>query len=119
MARGLNNPKPERKPRVSTSWPVLKIARGPGTVQNASGATIPDATVTLVNQATQIDSLEAQELSVRLPKDWKATEVRARLLTATVSQEISVSIAGDSASVKVPARQPVRIYRASPAVRKS
>jgi hypothetical protein len=52
-------------------------------------------------------SVEAKELSITLPKGWNPAEVTARLLTTGEPQPAHMTITGQTATVQVPARQPV------------
>lgn len=56
-------------------------------------------------------SLTAKELSVKLPEGWNPSETTARTLISEGAQVSNIIMKDNTATVQVPARQPVLLYR--------
>lgn len=59
-----------------------------------------------------------RELSSPLPRDWKASELAAMALSSDTAEPFAFDLADDRIRVKVPARQPILVFRDAATSRK-
>jgi Endo-alpha-N-acetylgalactosaminidase len=57
--------------------------------------------------------IQAGDLSIPLPKGWRAEEISARLLTSEAPQAINAIVDSGVIKISVPPRQPVIVYRSA------